>query len=79
MGILEAVSFDAMGKEIEKGKLLGFGSANPRTEEDYLEGRFTSNAGRTLAVICAGKPGDIEICTKGEKVGTAKDHVSCQK
>lgn len=78
-GVVECNADDKIQVNITGGELLGFGSANPRTEEDYLEGRFTSYAGRTLAVIRAGKPGEIEICAKGEKLGTAKAHVNCQK
>ena len=78
-GVVECNADERLQVTVTGGELLGFGSANPRTEEDYLEGRFTSYAGRTLAVIRAGKPGGIEICVRGERSGTAKAHVNCQK
>ena len=36
---------------VEEGRLLGFGSANPRTEETYQSGKFTTYYGRALAVV----------------------------
>jgi len=36
---------------VEGGELLGFGSANPCTEEDYLSGVFTTYYGRAQAVV----------------------------
>ena len=36
------------------GQLLGFGSARPRTEENYTSGKATSYHGKLLAVIRAG-------------------------
>ena len=41
-------------------ELLGFGSANPITEENYTAGQFTSYGGRALAVLRAGyESGDV--------------------
>ncbi|MCH4191122.1 MAG: DUF4982 domain-containing protein [Butyrivibrio sp.] len=36
---------------VEGGRLLGFGSACPRTTESYLEGSYTTYYGKSLAVI----------------------------
>lgn len=36
---------------VEGGKLLGFGSANPRTEESFLSGKYKTYYGRSQAVI----------------------------
>lgn len=46
---------------VEGGKLLGFGSANPRTEESYLSGSFTTFQGRAQAVILARQSGVITV------------------
>ena len=37
--------------EVEGGKLLAFGSANPRTEDDFLAGSYTTYYGRSQAVV----------------------------
>ena len=46
---------------VEGGKLLGFGSANPRTEESYLDGVFTTYQGRAQAVVLAENSGNIIV------------------
>ena len=44
------------------GELLGFGSANPVTGENYTCGKFTSFRGRAAAVIRSGyEPGQIRL------------------
>ena len=43
------------------GALLGFGSVNPCTEENYLSGRFTTWQGRSQAVIRAGEGGTLTV------------------
>lgn len=55
---------------VEGGELLAFGSANPRTQEDFLSGKYTTYYGRSLAVIKCG--GDtVTIKVKGEGLETA--------
>ena len=46
---------------VEGGELLGFGSANPRTEERFDTGEYTTYYGRALAVLRAGRIGDLHI------------------
>lgn len=46
---------------VEGGELLGFGSANPRTEERFDAGAYTTYYGRALAVVRAGTGGSIRI------------------
>ena len=46
---------------VEGGELLGFGSANPRTEERFDSGEYTTYYGRSLAVVRAGKSGSIRV------------------
>ncbi len=44
------------------GKLAGFGSANPITEDDYTDGDTVSFRGRAMAIIRSGyKPGKISL------------------
>ena len=54
-------------------ELLGFGSGNPITDENYTKGRFTSYQGRALAVLRAGyEAGEVllKVCANG--VGDAE-------
>ena len=54
------------------GELLGFGSANPITAENYTTGRFTTYQGRALAIIRSGYvPGEITLTVKAEGLGKA--------
>ena len=52
---------------VEGGELLAFGSANPRTEESYLAGEFTSFRGKSQAVIRVGNEEKLKICVTTEK------------
>ncbi len=56
-----------------EAELLGFGSGNPITEENYTEGRFTSYRGKALAVLRAGfETGEAKLTVKAEEIGTAE-------
>ncbi|HEX9090459.1 MAG TPA: hypothetical protein VF831_03170, partial [Anaerolineales bacterium] len=49
------------------GSLLGFGSANPFTEERYTDEVHTTFQGRALAVVRAGhQPGMVRLTVSGE-------------
>ena len=65
-GIVESNNDVTLTLNVEGGELLGFGSANPRTEEDFLSGTYTTYYGRALAAIRKpkGSAGSVEI--KGE-------------
>ena len=53
--------------------LLGFGSGNPITEENYTRGQFTSYLGRALAVLRAGyEAGDARLKVSAEGVECAE-------
>lgn len=51
------------------GTLLGFGSANPCTEEAYDTGCFQTYQGRALAVVKGDTPGKIKVTVKCENSG----------
>jgi hypothetical protein len=53
---------------LERGELLAFGSANPRTEENYNDGTFTTYYGRSQAVLRATQPGTIIVSIRGENL-----------
>ena len=53
---------------VEGGRLLAFGSANPKTEDDYLTGKYHTYFGRGQAVIALSKESKqakISICGEG--------------
>ena len=52
---------------VENGECLGFGSANPRTEESFLTGTYTTYYGSAMAVIRK-KENTILYVTDGEAV-----------
>lgn len=66
-GEIESNADDELTLQVEGGELLGFGSANPRTEESFLTGRYTTYYGRALAVIRAGKTGKVTISATGKR------------
>ncbi len=51
---------------VEGGELLAFGSANPRTEEVYHSGTFTTYYGKALAVVRATQIGVLKIHADGK-------------
>ena len=50
-GVVEANADKKLTVTVEDGELLGFGSANPCTEEQYHTGTFTTYYGRALAIV----------------------------
>ena len=53
--------------------LLGFGSGNPITDENYSKGRFTSYLGRAMAVLRAGyEAGEAKLTVCAEGLGKAE-------
>ncbi len=50
-GIVESNADHKVSVKVEGGELLAFGSANPRTEESYLSGTFTTYYGKAQAVV----------------------------
>ena len=54
-------------------ELLGFGSGNPITDENYSKGRFTSYQGKALVVLRAGyEAGGARLVVSAEGIGTAE-------
>ena len=66
-GIVESNSDRKIKVDVEGGVLLGVGSANPRTEERFVAGEYTTYYGRALAIVYADKPGNIKITVKDMK------------
>ena len=68
-GVVESNADRKMTVTVEGGELLGFGSANPRTEESFTSGSYTTYYGRALAVVRAGKAGELKVTvTDGKEI-----------
>ncbi|GHU03066.1 beta-galactosidase [Spirochaetia bacterium] len=64
-GIKESNADTKLNVTVAGGTLLAFGSANPRTEESYLSGSFTTYYGWAQAVVQADEAGVIRITASG--------------
>ena len=60
-GVVESNADMKLAVSVTGGELLGFGSANPRTEERFDAGSYTTYYGRSLAVVKAGDVGRVVI------------------
>ena len=66
-GMIESNADRKLSVAVEGGELLGFGSANPRTEERFDSGSYTTCYGRAMAVIRAGEAGIVTVKVTGGK------------
>lgn len=69
-GVVEHNADRKLTVSVEGGTLLGFGSANPCTEEQYHTGSFTSYLGRALAIVRVEKDTIVTV-TDGVSAGSA--------
>lgn len=53
---------------VQNGELLAFGSANPRTEESFVGGTYTTYYGRAQAVVRANNIGTIKVEVSGKSM-----------
>ena len=71
-GIVEMNADRRLTVTVTGGMLLAFGSANPRTEEQFDSGSYTTYYGRALAVVRAGENGDLKLTvTDGKDTAVA--------
>lgn len=75
-GQWEANADETLRVSVTGGELLGFGSANPRTEERYQSGAFTTYYGKAQAIIRVGQQGALRVSVSGEKSGTTQADVA---
>ncbi|NCB92094.1 MAG: glycoside hydrolase family 2 protein [Clostridia bacterium] len=73
-GILESNDDRKLEVNVINGELLGFGSANPCTEENYCDGRFTTYLGRAQAIVRTGKSGKVVIRVSDEGM-ISEEHI----
>lgn len=71
-GIIESNADEKITFAVENAEILGFGSANPRTEESYVNGNFTSFHGRALAAIRVKEDANVKVRAVGETLGGAE-------
>lgn len=67
-GVVEMNTDTQVTLAVENGQLLAFGSANPRTEETYQSGSFTTYYGRAQAVVKCTGTGTITVTAAGNGV-----------
>ena len=70
-GVVESNADRQVTVTVEGGELLAFGSANPRTEERYDSGTFTTYYGRAMAVVRAGEKGQVTVIARSGETATA--------
>ncbi len=64
-GVVESNADEMLTVSVEGGELLGFGSACPRTEEDFRTGIYTTYYGRAQAVVRVVKgPATLKVLSK---------------
>ena len=72
-GVLESNADRSLSVSVEGGELLGFGSANPRTEERFDAGTYSTYYGHALAVVRAGEKGSVRLSvTDGKRSASAE-------
>lgn len=69
-GVTDSNSDALVKVTVEGGELLGFGSANPCTREDFTKGEYTTYQGRAQAIVRVGKSGHIKV-NAASKAGNA--------
>ena len=68
-GVIESNADRKLTVTIDGGELLGFGSANPRTEECFTEGTYTTYYGMALAAVRVEKDTIVKVSSDdGETV-----------
>ncbi|MBD5512602.1 MAG: glycoside hydrolase family 2 protein [Lachnospiraceae bacterium] len=64
-GIVESNADDTLNIAVEGGTLLGFGSADPRTEERFDTGTYSTYYGKALAAVVMGNC-DTKVSVSGK-------------
>lgn len=65
-GVVECNADTLLKVSVENGVLLGFGSVNPRTEEKYTDGKFTTYYGKTQAVVYSNSDKPLRLFVSAE-------------
>ena len=78
-GIVESNADTTLTVAVGGGELLGFGSANPRTEERFTSGKYTTYYGLAQAVVRAETAGTITISIQGDGVEAVTTEIICEE
>ena len=78
-GVIESNADTKLSVKVEGGELLAFGSANPRTKEQYTVGSFTTYYGRAQAIVRGSNVGELKITVSGGNYQTVMTSVSVEK
>jgi hypothetical protein len=78
-GIVESNADTQLTVSVEGGKLLAFGSANPRTEERYTDGSFITYYGKALAVIATDDAASMKITVAYASSNFSSSSTRCEK
>lgn len=65
-GVVESARDTELTFSVENAELLGFGSADPRTEDRFDSGRYRTYYGRAQAVVRITNRGEVKIKAKGQ-------------
>ncbi|MEG2931370.1 MAG: DUF4982 domain-containing protein, partial [Ruthenibacterium sp.] len=75
-GVVESNADTKMTVQVQGGTLLGFGSANPCTEESFVSGSYTAYQGRAQAVVRADEQTNIKIIVQGAGLAPATAEIA---
>lgn len=75
-GIIESNDDSTIKLNVVGGELLGFGSGNPRSEEKFTTGEYTTYYGRALAVVRCTHKGFLYVMAEDNKGRKASTEVS---
>lgn len=76
-GVVESNADTKLTASVEGAELLGFGSANPRTEDRFGTGEYGAYYGLAQAVVRAGQQGKIKVSINGAGVKGTTVEIIC--
>ena len=68
-GIVERNADETITLSVEGGKLLAFGSAEPRTEESFVSGCYTTYYGRAQVIVLRDTAGSVKVTASSKTLG----------
>lgn len=78
-GIVERNCDKKIRITVEDGNLLAFGSANPRTEESYISGEFTTYYGKAQIIVFRENAGEIKVTAECADLKSKSIYVSVKE
>lgn len=78
-GVIESNDDRKISINLENGELLGFGSANPRTEERFDDNKYTTYYGRAQAVVRGSDMGDLIVHVSGGNFETVTMKINVEQ